>query len=73
MSFGNGTSIRCALCAKPGRNSPTFITFPLLASAARDAGLRLRMPSSDAFHGPCGRRVFREICNLHIKREEGLS
>lgn len=62
----------CAYCAQPKRERRLYVHFPLLAATARDAGIKLKMPASEYFHGSCGRHVYREIRNLNIKLVERL-
>ncbi len=53
-------SIRCALCGKK-RDSESLITFSLLNSGCRAAGVKLKAPRSIAFDPRCARRAFRAI------------
>jgi len=63
---------RCAYCAQPSNPNRLYIHFPLLCAVARDAGIELRMPSSDYFHGACGRRCYRKLMarNVSLTKQE---
>jgi len=63
---------RCAYCAQPRNPNRLYIHFPLLCAVARDAGIELRMPSSDYFHGTCGRRCYRKLMarNVSLTKQE---
>jgi len=62
---------RCAYCAQPRNPNRLYIHFPLLCAVARDAGVELRMPSSDYFHGACGRRCYRKLMALDVELVPG--
>jgi hypothetical protein len=61
----------CAYCAQPKRERRLYIHFPLLASVARDACIALKLPGSDYFHAPCGRRVYRQLLALDVELVPG--
>ena len=65
MANANSTEVpRCAFCGQPEVRNRLFITFPLLASSARAAGIALKMRDSDDFHAICGRRVYKKLMSM---------
>lgn len=56
-------SNRCAVC---GRRGQSLFTFVLLAESCRTFNVRLRVPSSTAFHEPCSRRAYAQLIKRPI-------